>query len=88
MDRLGSDSHGEFLRLVVGGVLEAVELTESDRRRCLELVEQYAELRLDLMDASLVAVAERFGLGRLATLNRRDFTVVRPRHADAFDLIP
>jgi predicted nucleic acid-binding protein len=57
-------------------------------RSCAELAEQYASLRLDLIDASIVAVAERLGLTTLATLNRRDFTVVRPRHADAFELLP
>jgi hypothetical protein len=45
-------------------------------------------MRLDLIDASLVAVAERLRLTTLATLNRRDFTVVRPRHAEAFELLP
>jgi hypothetical protein len=40
------------------------------------------------MDASLVAIAERFELGSIATLNRRDFTVVRPSHVDAFELLP
>jgi hypothetical protein len=34
------------------------------------------------------AVAERLGHTRLATLNHRDFTVVRPRHAAAFTLLP
>ena len=41
----------------------------------------YASLRLDLMDASLVAVAERLGVSELASFNGRDFhTVVRPPH--------
>ncbi|MHB2022060.1 MAG: hypothetical protein ACYCO3_01820 [Mycobacteriales bacterium] len=40
------------------------------------------------MEASIVAVAERLNLTELATLNRRDFTVVRPRHVDAFTLLP
>jgi uncharacterized protein len=36
----------------------------------------------------VVALAERHGAVRIATLNRRHFTVVRPRHADAFELLP
>ena len=66
----------------------AIDLTAEDWQRCAELAEQYASLRLDLIDASLVAVAERLGHTRLATLNHRDFTVVRPRHASAFTLLP
>jgi predicted nucleic acid-binding protein len=49
--------------------------------------EHYSDLRLDLMDASLVAVAESIGITTIATLNRRDFTVVRPRHVEAFELL-
>ena len=39
-------------------------------------------------DASVVALAERHGAIRVATLDRRHFTVVRPRHAQAFELLP
>ena len=88
LDRLGDRSHAEFLRNVTSGRLEAVELTTLDWQRCRELVERYADMHLDLMDASLIAVAERLGLKTAATLDRRDFTVVRPRHTDAFELIP
>jgi uncharacterized protein len=35
-----------------------------------------------------MAVAERLNLTTLATLNHRDFTVVRPRHAAAFTMLP
>jgi uncharacterized protein len=48
----------------------------------------YADLRLGGTDASLVALAERLGVTRIATLNRRDFSVVRPRHIDSFELLP
>ncbi|MHB8450517.1 MAG: hypothetical protein ACYDAQ_08745 [Mycobacteriales bacterium] len=48
----------------------------------------YASLPLDGTDASLIAVAERLRVPRLATLNTRDFHVVRPRHIDAFTLFP
>lgn len=47
-----------------------------------------ADLPLDLIDASLVAVAERLGLTTIATLDHRDFRVVRPTHCDAFELVP
>jgi predicted nucleic acid-binding protein len=63
-------------------------LAEPDWERAGELIETYADLGLGLVDASIVAVAEHHGITTLATLNRRDFTVVRPRHADAFELIP
>lgn len=54
----------------------------------MELIEQYADLGLGLVDASIVTVAENQGFTTLATLNARDFSVVRPRHANAFTFVP
>jgi len=88
LDRLGTAAQAAFLRLVTSGQLTPVDLTAADWQCCTDLVERYASLRLDLIDASLVAVAERLKLTRLATLNRRDFTVIRPRHTAAFELLP
>ena len=53
-----------------------------------DLVEQYADLRLGGTDASVVAIAERLHKDRIATFDRRHFTVVRPAHAVAFTLLP
>ena len=88
LDRLGTAAQATFLRLVTSGQLTVVDLTQADWQRCAELAEQYASLRLDLIDASLIAVAERLKLTRIATLNHRDFAIVRPRHAAAFELLP
>ncbi|HLI37270.1 MAG TPA: PIN domain-containing protein [Streptosporangiaceae bacterium] len=88
LDRLGTAAQASYLRLITSGQLTPVDLTAADWQRCLDLAEQYASLRLDLIDASLIAVAERLKLTTLATLNHRDFTVVRPRHAAAFELLP
>jgi predicted nucleic acid-binding protein len=88
LERLGTGPHQRFLRLVTSGQLEAIELTDEDWRRCVELTDTYADLRLDLADASLVAVAERLGQTVIATLNYRDFRVVRPKHCEAFELLP
>ena len=46
----------------------------------------YAEI--GLVDASVIAVAERINVTTIATLNRRDFAVVRPVHCDCLQLIP
>ena len=87
-DRLGPAAEAGFLRSVAAGELRRVDLTDTDWDRVLELVETYADLDLGLVDASVIVVAERLGVTTLATINHRDFTVVRPRHTDAFDLIP
>ncbi len=40
------------------------------------------------VDASVVATTERLSERQLLTLDRRHFTIVRPRHTDAFELLP
>jgi hypothetical protein len=51
-------------------------------------IETYADLGLGGTDASLIVIAERMKVSTLATLDRRHFTVVRPAHAAAFELVP
>ncbi len=43
---------------------------------------------LGTTDAAVVAVAERLGITEIATLDRRHFHAVRPRHADGFTIVP
>lgn len=56
--------------------------------RIAELVEQYGDLSLGAADASVIAVAERRRIDTVMTLDRRHFTIVRPRHIKAFRLVP
>lgn len=86
--RLGPTAEARLLGSIADEELTRVELTEEDWTRAIELIETYADLGLGLVDASIVAVAERHGATQLATLNHRDFHVVRPRHVDAFELLP
>ncbi|MGH8861027.1 MAG: PIN domain-containing protein [Jatrophihabitantaceae bacterium] len=65
-----------------------VELTPDDYLRIGELIEQYSDLPLGTTDASVVALAERLNVKEVATLERRHFTVVRPRHVEALTLLP
>jgi len=88
LDRGGPDLQAGFLATVTTGRLEVLDLTADDWVRVLELVRTYADLTLDVIDASTVAVAERLGLTTIATLDHRDFRVVRPTHCEAFQLVP
>ncbi len=86
--RLGPAAEAKFLRAVISGELRREDLADADWERALALVETYADLGLGLVDASVVAVAERLGATTVATLNHRDFRVVRPLHVAAFELLP
>lgn len=52
------------------------------------LVEQYADLPLGLVDATVLACVERLGEPKLATLDRRHFTIVQPNHVEHLNLLP
>jgi predicted nucleic acid-binding protein len=43
-----------------------------------ELITTYSSLRLQAMDACVIALAERLDLHEVAALDRRDFQVVAP----------
>ncbi len=47
-----------------------------------------ADLGLGTVDASIIAVAERMNITTIATMNRRDFLVVKPAHTIAFEIVP
>lgn len=53
-----------------------------------DMVEQYGDLPLGTTDAAVIAVAERLDIADIATLDRRHFSVVRPRHVPALTLLP
>ena len=86
--RLGPAAEAQFLRVVTSTRFTIVTLLTSDYERIIELIETYADMGLGFVDASIVATAERLNVTAIATLNRRDFAVVRPNHVSAFHLIP
>jgi predicted nucleic acid-binding protein len=86
--RLGPIAEARFLNSVALGEIERLDMSDADWTRVAELVEVYADLGLGMVDASVVAVAERLGVTQIATLDRRHFSVVRPAHAAAFGLLP
>ncbi len=86
--QLGAKAEASLYESIIDGQIEVAALSTEDWQRVRELVTTYADLRLGGTDASVIALAERRGTSRIATLNRRHFAVVRPRHADAFELLP
>ena len=77
-----------FAEDVADGAYRLYQPDESDLLRAAELEAQYASLDLGLVDASVIVACERLRENKVATLNRRHFSVVRPRHCDALTLLP
>ncbi len=86
--RLGAQAEAAFIVSIAAGDFNLADLTEADWSRCATLTQQYLDLDLGLVDASVVAVAERLAITTVASIDRRDLLVVRPAHCDTFELIP
>lgn len=85
-DRLGTAVELEFVRWITTLRIEPPVL--QDWPRIAELVERYADFPLGTVDASVIALAERLDTPTVITLDRRHFGAVRPRHCEAFEILP
>lgn len=83
---LGSAADASFLRSLAEFEIEAP--SGADWKRIAELVERYSDFPLGGVDASVIALAERLDTETVITLDRRHFGAVRPRHCEAFKLLP
>lgn len=87
-DRIGAHAELAFGRSIAEGELVVEPVADTDWSRIAELTEQYLDLPLGIVDASVIALAERLEATTIATLDKRHFGVVRPRHVEAFTLVP
>jgi uncharacterized protein len=85
---LGLDAAAAFVGSLGEGRLSVVCPNHDDRARAHELIVRYRDLALGYVDAIVIAIAERLGEPRVATLDRRDFAAVTPKHVAAFELVP
>lgn len=86
--RLSPEAWLIFLDDVLAGVYRVEPPTSIDLARCRELQERYADLSLGVVDASIVALAERLREPKVATLDQRHFRAVRANHVDTLELRP
>jgi predicted nucleic acid-binding protein len=73
----GVDAELDFLRAVADRTYELVPFEVDDVVRALEIVARYRDLGIDVSDASLVVLAERYGTTRVLTLDERHFRALR-----------
>lgn len=86
--RLGPDAFLSFLADTQEGRIEVINVETQDYERIRELLDRYRDLALGFVDAAVLAIVERRDEPKLATLDHRHFTVVRPRHVPALRLVP
>ncbi|HYU18531.1 MAG TPA: PIN domain-containing protein [Chloroflexota bacterium] len=73
---------------IAEGAYRVEDLLPQEYRRVRELCDRYAESDIGFVDAAVLAVTERLNEPKLATLDRRHFGLLRPRHVDGLRLLP
>lgn len=86
--RLGTRAELLFLADLASGSFSTEPVHATDWLRITELVADYRDFPLGTVDASVIACAERLAVDSVATLDRRHFGAVRPRHTAGFALLP
>jgi uncharacterized protein len=84
----GSAAVIAFLQQIPNTRYLAIALQDDDLIRTTELLHQYRDTRVDFVDATVCAIAERLNIHQILTVDRRDFQILRPRHTDYFELLP
>ena len=77
-----------FIQNLQDPIWHIAQVQPQDWPRVNDLLIQYADARLDLVDATLVAAAERLNIETILTLDQRDFRLIRPKHVDYFTILP
>lgn len=85
---IGPAAFAALLRDIRRGSYDVEDLVAEDYDRVEEILETYRDLGIGFVDAAVLAIVERLGETKLATLDRRHFAAMRPRHREALELLP
>jgi predicted nucleic acid-binding protein len=84
----GNSVMAHFLLQLPKTKYRLIALEPEDLLRTAEILNQYADTRVDFVDAMIAAVAERLQVTRILSLDQRDFRIIRPKHHDYFEILP
>jgi uncharacterized protein len=88
VEYLGADAETRFLLSLVRQELLLEHFSTKDLARAIEILEQYRDAEFGMVDATVMAMAERLKIQTVLTLDHRDFSIFRPKHCRAFQLVP
>ena len=81
---VGSEFAAALMDDVADGSMAVWSITEDAHKRIPTLMRKYAQLPMDLADASLVLLAEHLGHGQILSTDLRDFKTYRWKHRKPF----
>ncbi|WP_445627029.1 type II toxin-antitoxin system VapC family toxin [Nostoc sp. DSM 114167] len=83
--RKGVEAEIIFLNSLQEELFTIFNLEPHHTPRIIELIKKYADLPMDLADASLVILAEYLGHGRIFSVDQRDFNTYRWKQSYPFE---
>lgn len=85
LQRLGNPPQQNLIKAYSSGAFDVFDLTRQHTSRIYRLMKKYADLPMDLADASLVILAEHLGHGRIFSTDQRDFRTYRWKEHKPFE---
>ena len=83
----GEPGSGASFADVEADHVRIADLIRADYVQVRESFTRYADLKFGFVDAAVVAIVERLNEHKLATLDHRHFTTIRPDHPDTIELL-
>lgn len=77
-----------LLEDIEDGAYVVEDLLMEDYRRVREICDIYSDNDIGFVDAAVLAIVERLGEEKLASLDHRHFSALRPRHVRSLRLLP
>ena len=89
LQHLGNPAQQNLIKAYSTGAFEVFDLTREHTISIHRYMKKYANLPMDLADASLVMLVEHLGHGRILSTDQRDFRTYRWKQRKPFEnLIP
>ncbi|MCX5963177.1 MAG: PIN domain-containing protein [Cyanobacteria bacterium] len=86
-ERSGQVAQFKFLQQLTTDSIQILNFKNNHLERAIKLMQQYANLPMDLADASLVVLAEELKESRILTTDFRDFSIYRYLVNQSFTLL-
>jgi uncharacterized protein len=84
----GKRAFAKFIQSLPAQKYVVTPLENADLERAAAIYLQYHDTRLDFVDSSVIALAERLNISTILTLDQRDFSIVKPAHVEYLTLLP
>jgi predicted nucleic acid-binding protein len=85
---LGPSAEMAFIESLVRRQIFLEPVTREYLSRSQEILRAYSDLNVGLVDASVIALAERLHISKILTADRRHFSAIKPKHGLQLELLP